>query len=78
MIIPGGKVHKVQEQKLQALTERHGSKAMRLRDNCVSFKLGGSLLSILTIAIFVGSPDGMKVHVFGIENEKFETANSCF
>lgn len=38
-------------------TDSRGSKAVRLPDNCSIWSLGESLLSILTIAIFTGSPD---------------------
>lgn len=38
------------------LTERRGSKAVRLPDNCSIFCMGESLPSIPTVAIFTGSP----------------------
>lgn len=39
-----------------SLTERRGSKAVRLPDNCSRATAGGRVLSMLTVAIFTGSP----------------------
>lgn len=41
------------------LTGSNGNRLLRLRDNFSYRWIGGSLFSILTIAIFVGSPDAI-------------------
>lgn len=43
---------------------------MRFADNCSSTNEGGSVLSILTIAIFIGSPDVKKIRWYQIEGKK--------
>lgn len=42
------------------LTERRGSKAVRLLDNCSILSLGGRLFPRPTVAIFKGSPALMR------------------
>lgn len=44
-----------------SLTERRGSKAVRLPDSCSRATAGGRVFSMLTIAIFTGSPGVMSV-----------------
>lgn len=57
--------------KLQArLTERRGSKAVRLLESCSRTTVGGSSVSMPTIAIFVGSPNATKTHSLKMYKKK--------
>ena len=56
-------------------TERYGNNPVRLRDSLSNLCPGGKLLSILTAAIFTGSPD-VKIENYIAEIEEFVTAKS--